>query len=205
MPDADNDGIAMLADALLRYFAELKSYRRVCRRHEGTVTVEKVGKGVRIVRTFSFQENAAACLRAGMEGLPGWEQTLFWGCEHKGWERLLRMRKAELQKRSGMHSVVVRGIAWEGRAILACGFASAEGILHVDLLLPPLPIELPRLPLRLIACALRCHEHLLPASVALPLQAYPRGQSLTIAEFLRRTTPQNLLASQCFPLPGAEK
>lgn len=209
MPSQDVNGdIVAIADALLSYLSELESYRKVCRRHWRTVTVSESKGGLRVCRRLLSAEHGKASLLSQIEGLPGWEATPFWASERIHWEHHLLKRQTELRNQAGLQPIIVRGIGWNGRAMLSSAFVSvADAALLVELLLPSLPTDLPELPLRKIALALWCHEYALPASIATPAPSHPQpgDESLSIEEYLQRTMPQNLVASQCFLHGGAEK
>lgn len=207
MPEpADSDGIELLADALWSYLAEVESYSTICRRHQGTAGVKDTGAGVRVSQYVPAKERIITSLRSSVGMLPGWEKTPFWSSEGKRWKRLHQGLEAKLQGQAGLRIIGVRGIGWEEHPLLVSACVSvSDALLRVDLWQLPVPTDLPELPLRTVARILRCHEHILPASVAFAVPFPPDSEALAVEEYLRRATPQNLCASQCFWLSGAER
>jgi hypothetical protein len=201
---ADADGLSALAAALAAYLAELDGYRAVCLRRGRSASIWDGGDGLRVRQEFGAADAVAETLRAAVLRLPGWDETAWWPAGRERWAGLMRRTKAEAASAGGRR-VALRGVAWDGRpALVSAGVPPGAAWLCVELVLPPLPADLPELPLRRVARALGCHEFLVPPSVALPPQASPGGGALTVREYLKRAMPNNLAVSQCIFGGGAE-
>ncbi len=203
----DNDGLFLLAEGLSGYLAEIIACRAVCRRHEETATVRRTAEVLHVQRRFDPARAPAAHLAARIGALPDWEGTLFWPTEGDRWERLLSRAAARGKEDPNSRPVALRGIAWEGRPVLvSIRSRGARAPTDVVTALPALPLDLPEPPLRLVASALRCHEHLLPTSLAPPLPLGMHGAGWShLRAYHERATPQNRYASQCFSQRRAGK
>lgn len=208
MSVVDNGGLDALTAALSAYLDELNDCHAICLRHEAFVTVQETVHGVWVGRTFSWHETLVESLRSNVERLPGWEETPFWPTEGGCWTGLLRRLRTAAPGATGTRHLLLRGLGWRGRALLAHAQSFREATqIRVELLLPPLPVVFADLPLRTVSLALRCHEFLVPQSVATPLRPPPgAGEAVfTLSEYLTRAMPENLFASQCFSQPRAEQ
>ena len=206
-PENEADALDLLTEAIVSYCEEIDECRRICLQHERTTVVYATPCALHLVQLFPWKEKTLAHLRLSVERLPQWDTSPFWKSEKSSWTTLLR----NIGKRAipgARHPLLARGIAWEGRPVLVCASSvQGESLLRLELLLPPILADVPELPLRVVASGLFCLESLLPERVAaaVPAAAVPQGRSLPLLEYLRRTMPQNLYASQCFSLGGAEK
>jgi len=206
--DSLNDGLASLETALAAYLEEIDEYRNICLQHERTTAVFITGQTLRIVKQFGCEQRAVAYLREATNRLPIWKKSPFFATSRKTWIGLEKEATERNGTGASARPLLARGIAWEGWPILVCAWSIQEqGLLQLDLCLPPVATELPELPLRRAATALRCHAHLLPDWVARPrpLPKLAQPGSLMLREFLERAMPQNLYASQCLSLRGAEQ
>jgi hypothetical protein len=203
-PDVDNDGLPDALAAVRAYLAELDAYRSAVLRCEPWATVRDRKDGLRVRQDVALADGAAESLRAAVRRLPGWDETVWWPSERKLWKSLLYRERAEARVAS-RRLAMLRGVSWNGRPVLASAWADGDSRLAVELILPPLPSDLPELPLRRVALALRCHEHLLPTSVTPPLTPpVPlAGGHLTVRGYLSRAMPKNTAASQCIFGGGA--
>lgn len=203
----DNDGLFLLAEGLSGYLAEIAACRAVCLRHESTATVWLTTGVLHVQRLFDPAPATAARLAARVEEFPGWEGTLFWPSEGERWERFRVRAAARGKEDPNARPAALRGIAWEGRPVLVNIRSRGSGApIVVETAMPSLPLDLPELPLRLVASGLRCHEDLLPGYLAAPLPLAKHGEGRShLRDYLERATPQNRYASQCFSQRSAGK
>jgi hypothetical protein len=198
---ADTDGLGDIAAALAAYLAELDVDRDVCRRHGQDAAARSAADGISVLRAFEAADAVVTALRAAVLALPGWKHSASWPTGKELGDHLMSDRKSAATRR-----VVLRGVAWEGWPVLVHAFMNAAGDrLAIALDSPAVPLDLGELPLRIVARALRCHEHLVPTALAVPLPFDPSGAdgALPVAEFLQRTTPQSLAAGQWILGDGA--
>jgi hypothetical protein len=180
------DGSASLAAGLYAYLQEVDGYRIVCRRHGGKAAVDAQEGGVRVTRCFESGSATVAHLQVATQLLPRWKRRI---SEERGAGK----------RRDGPRLLVQCDVLWEGRRLLVEAFQpSSTAVLHVELSLWPWESDLPELPLRMVATALRCHEFLLPDGIARPLPVPADGRGgREIRAYLMHAMPKNLYASQC--------
>jgi hypothetical protein len=201
MPDA----LTPLTEALYGYLAEIEEYRALCAENQSRAFVHMGEEVNHVVRWYALTDRAAACVRASLERLPGWEASPYWAAENACWQELASRQRSATG--GSPRRIALRGVAWKGKALLIDAAACPrEQVLTVAALLLPVrhPV-FPELPLRAVALSLACLEFLLPAAVASPV---PTGASrdpatFTIKKFLERAMPKNLFASQCISDLGA--
>jgi hypothetical protein len=192
-PAADTDGVDELIRVWSAYLGEITSCRAVCLRHVSTAAVRERGSTLRLRESFRPPEQIVDRLRTRVERLESWSRSPYWPSERRKWAAILGKATPHLRRSDGF--AIARGGEWEGRAILI--HARTQGSeLVVELAVPTVPSPLPELPLRIVAHALRCLEHLLPDIPALPLRP-DRGDS-TIGAYLARATPEHLIAGKLF-------
>lgn len=188
-PGNQPDWAALLAEALRNYLREVDDWRRVCTRHEQSAIVRESETGLEITRRFADREVNGRLLLAALARLPTEKRLAPKSLPFGGARgRLSSADESDDARRS---------FRWQGRTVaVRSGPDPADGaLLRVTLFVPPPVSDLPVLPLRVIAEALRCHEYLVPtgdAALAIP----PQFSGLTISAYLERAMPSNLYASQ---------
>jgi hypothetical protein len=199
-----SDPLGALSEAVSSYLEELDSYRAICLRHENTATAYATDRATHLVRVFARDEQALTHVRRAAKARPGWEVSPFWEAGRERREQLLKDVRRKRATRPSRAPLLCRGIAWEGRPMIVLVTVPDRKIVRLELILPPLYQEMPELALRTVASGLRCHEYLLPESVAraLPPSRSPVTRALPLREYLTRATPQNLYASQCVSARG---
>ena len=193
-----------LSGALLSYLQEVQEQHALVERHEGYVAIHTASKQLEVYRMFERNAETAQALRTAAERLPSWDQTPFWKQENNRWEKLAHEIEARMARHSKQHPILTRGIAWNNRPVLIHAYKfEPDPRMKVELILPTIPSLLPELPLRTLAQALQCHEYLIPSYIAKPVPPYEGHDTNfdTLSQYLSRTMPQGLYASQCFPSP----
>lgn len=190
---ADTDGLSCLTEGVHAYLQEIDDYRAVCRRHEGTAVVRQRRSQLQVARFFKNTSETATHLQSALRQLAALQGD---HGRRDGGKDARRWRRHSTQEKAWRCQIV-----WAGRLLSLDAYRSGEtAILQVNLHVPCVPRgDLPELPLRLLAEALRCHEFLLPDVVTAPLPVPPRQAAAFVGlrEYLLRVTPPNLLASQC--------
>jgi hypothetical protein len=201
--ELNGGALDLLTEALTGYLDELDESRALCLRHEEATEVCTTPSGLHVTQHVPWNTAAASTVCSAGKAMAGWQQSVFWKTEGQSWAK----REQDARRYVGRNLLLIRGVAWEGRPLLLCVSRQPKaGLLRVKVILLSLPVDLPELPVHQAASALRCLEHLLPRKAhSLPLSSLPKRGSLGLREFLMRTTPQNLAASQCFSLGGAGK
>jgi len=202
------DTLDLVTEGIISYLDELDGYRLACLRHETTTAVYGTDRALHLVQIFSGAKKTLAYVRRAARTLSGWERSPFWDTDQARWMQLLRDTNKRKATGSTRNLIFNRGVAWAGRPVLICVSSPADGrFFRLELLLPPLWQEPGMLPLRTVALGILCHEYLLPESVARPLppSTLPMARYLSPQRYLTRAMPQNLFASQCFSLGGAEQ
>jgi hypothetical protein len=201
------DGLLRIAEAIHLYLGEVQADAELCQRHEATIAVADTGHALATHEAYACSGAVEARVQQAAAALPSWQESPWWRGEGARWEQMKRALRAKARDGpGGRHPVIFRAAAWEGRPVLIQATAlNARAALVLGLHFPHVPAALPELSLRTAARALRCHEQLAPGAVARPLVPFLNGPKyLTIREYLRRTMPQNLYASQCFFHGSAE-
>lgn len=196
------DGLDRLADALLTYLNEVQNAADICRRHQALTVVHATRRCLTTTQRFQATQKLYEHLKKAAVTLPPWEESPWSKMQLRRWEQLGRA----VSTRAEMCTLQLRGVAWEEHPVLIHAVTSrSPDVVDIVLRLPAVPADLPELPSFTLARALRCHEHLVPDVVARPLSIGMDGgsASLTVPDFLKRTMPRNLYASQCFFAPGA--
>jgi hypothetical protein len=191
-----------LVQGLAAYLQEISDYGTVCRRHEGTATVCERGGTLRVIRSFQPGSQAVTHLFETVELLPRWR----WGAPRTNGEAAGALT-GRAQDGPGPRLPGRWDLAWEGRRVLVEAGAHPPAFhIEIEVCLFSREGELPELPLRALATALRCHEFLVPDGVApaLPRHPEPEREDCDISEYLLRAMPPKLIASQCIPPAGAE-
>ena len=189
----------LLAEALGSYLDEVAQYRSLCTKHEVTTGLCEEGEALHVLRLFPASDVIARHLCQAAARLPSWNESTAWKGNKQEWqelERSMRSRRAGCEQQSPL---VTRGIAWDDLPLLL--FADTrkrDSVLKIDLLIPPLREDLPLLPLRTIAQTLLCHAYLVPEVISppLPLSKLHGDRASAISEYLKRTMPHLLYASQ---------
>lgn len=173
-------------EAVYAYLQEVDDLRAVCRRHEGTAGVLEQEGILQLTRFFAPNSQITTYLESTLRQLPAWETDALW---------------PDAERRACQSSTFSRHtIVWEGcPLVVKVFFPTAAPFLQVDLLVPPWDGDLPRLPLRTLADALRCHEFLVPQAIAeaVPPPTDRQTRFLGIREHLERATPLNFCAAKC--------
>lgn len=189
-----SDGLSSVVEGIYAYLLEIDAYRAVCRRHEGTATVDEQEGSLRVTRRFQNRGETTAHLTAAVRLL-----ALRQRCRgRRGNGRGRRGCSVARDNNLDICSLVRRNIIWEGRPLrIGVREQGSRTVLHVDLCVYPPASDQSELPLRAVATALRCHEFLVPDTVALPLPGPGEGQERgSIREYLARAMPANLYASK---------
>lgn len=196
------DGLTGLADAILSYLREIQDCWTVCQRHEGTAVLRERHEGLEITRFFECRDQTLTHVESAIRLLAvdpriDGDDVPDLGCYGT------KQQDRGSPSSSGMRAAIV----WEARTgiVDACRSLSHASLLQVTLLLLPQGIDLPELPLRTVADALRCHEFLVPEVIGVPVPPPVSFRSLTVREYLQRAMPSNLHASQCIPRTRAEQ
>jgi hypothetical protein len=198
---SESDATATLVDlttGLYAYLTEVDAYGVICRRHRGRVLVGDDGD-VAVIRSFQETEKALAHLQIALTTMPPCPVGPAKGKSPRrpqtcGW----------WTSKEVITSVLQRTILWEGRRCSVHVWRIEPcSVLNVAVVLRPFGGDVPELPLRKVAIALRCHEALVPLTVAEASIVDPIRPLLAMEDYLRRAMPSNLWASQCFPLQGA--
>lgn len=193
------DGMPDLAEAILGYLLEIDGYRDTCLRCEGTAVVRAGSPGLEVIRYFARHDDTVSQLRSTIGRL-----SVRPSRNHHPFPMSLgTVSKSQAHDDSG--PLLRESIVWENRAALVhVTAADADAMrLQVSLLFPSVEGDLPKMPLRMLADALLCHEFLIPATVATPLPAKPDATSQAVCDYLKRTMPRNLYASQGISNLGA--
>ena len=196
------DPVATLATALGGYIDDIERDCRECLQEESVATVTDTGGNLRLSWAIPCKRATIAHLREVIDGLPGWKESHFWTSDRPRLEALENRSWTGVMV-SGPEAVVRRGISWVGRPVLVEAIPITRGKQMVlELLLPAVYREWPELPLRPVADAVRCYRVLVPDDLvrALPRSSLPATGAESIGQFLTRTMPSNLYASQCFAL-----
>lgn len=176
------DALACVSAGLYAYLLEIDGYRAICSRHQGTAVIVARSEVLRVVRFFESRSGAVAHLTTALMQLSHWPEHGPAAAIHPG------------------RSFPVEGeFVWENRQLGIRTRRLRAGLLvGVELTAPPWDGDLLELPLRRLANVLRCHEFLIP-EIKHPAAAPPAGEDgfLGIREYLKRTMPPNLVASQC--------
>lgn len=194
-----SDGLELLSQALHGYHQEIDAQRSLCDKHTPTAAIHTKGKELQLYRLFERDEATAEHLRRVTDALPSWEETLDWNREGKNWEKLERDITGRMTKHEELLPIVTKGVSWEGRPILIHAYKfEADPTMKVELVLPHVELENPELPLRTIASALRCHEHLVPEGLAQARPPYERHEAefISIPQYLSHTMPPELYATR---------
>lgn len=176
--------------------------RALCARHS-SAAIHTRGKSLQLYRIFESTSAVAKSLRRGTESLQGWEKSVHWKREKEALQKMEHEVIERMERHKELHAILTRGVAFEGRSILIHTYKfEPDPMLKVELIASPDPSP-EELPLQTIASLLRCHEFLVPESVAMAKPPYTRheAQFLTIPEYLSQTMPRGLYATQCFPPP----
>jgi len=201
-----HDGHELMV-GIYSYLTELKDMRDACMRHQDSAAIHEKGEALQIYRLFDRAFGTAQYLLRATERLPSWEQSCFWHSDAEQLSKLQRDVAARMNKHKKQHPIVTRGVAWEGYPILIHAYKfEPDPIMKVELVLPDVEEELPQLPLKKVASALKCHEYLIPKSVAEAKPPYERHETefSTLWDFVRRSTPPSLYAAYCFPSQGGQ-
>lgn len=194
---ASSDDLKLLTDALLAYLHEVQTDAKTCRHHVATTAIRHTSGCLSTLQQFPAGKITEEHLRKAVARLASWEESPLAKGARGRWKRLRQTINEQTEEKL----LFSTGVAWEGYPVWIHAAVSERALLTVELLLPSLPGDLPTLPSRMLATALRCHEYLIPNMVARPLSPATGGRGggyLTIPEYFRRAIPQNLYASQCF-------
>lgn len=199
------DGLELLRDALYGYFMEIESCRVICARHESEAAIHSKGKTLQLYRLFKRDEVTAKQIINAVKELPGWEESIYYkkgGKLHRLWEKMYKEVEHRMVKHKKLRSIVTRGVEWEGLPILVHGYKyEPDPVMKVELLVAPYESPAPELPIQIMSSLLRCHEHIVPEYIASPLPPYERHEAAfeMISDYLSRTMPKDLYATQCLP------
>lgn len=183
-----HDSLALCAEAILHYLEEVNRCWKVCRQHAQTAAVQDSDQYLVVFREFHHDDSVLEYLQGSSKQLECMEDDQ----QNK--------RRAE----GASHVVMSRSIVWETLSLrVRASLHPAASLLRVDLIVPTHHGDLPQLPLRLLARALRCHDFLLPRCITAPLPLGLDETPFSIRRYLTRAMPQNLYASQCISPSGA--
>ncbi len=199
-----NDGLSLASEAIHDYLMEIHSMGNICLRHANTAAIHDRGDILQVYRLFKREELTARTLRKASNELEGWEHSPFWPSERIHWTKLAAEVARRVDRHSRQHPIVTRGILWNGRPFLIHAYKfEPDPVMKVEIVVPDLPDSIEELPLRAVASSLECHEYLVPSYITTPLAPWVHHEAKfsTISEYLSRTMPTQLYASQCFPLP----
>jgi hypothetical protein len=194
-----DESLSLFAEALDGYHQELADQVAICKKHSQTAAIHDKGKELQLYRLFHRDAAVAEHLRNAAETLPSWQEALDWSNEGQKWEKIKQDVTGRMTKHNELLPLVTKGIAWEGRPVLIHAYKfEADPMVKVELVLPHVERELPTLPLRTIASALRCHEYLVPSELAEARPPYERHEAefLSIPQYLSQTMPSSLYATQ---------
>ncbi len=197
------NGLTMFADAALAYLREIEVQRALCIKHNETAAIHDRGQSLQIYRLFKRDEVTARQMRNATEKLQPWEDSPYWQANRKQWVDMEQQVVRRMEKHHKQHPIITRGIVWEGvMPILVHAYKfEPDPIMKMELIVPPFGNLVPQLPLQLIAASLQCHEYLVPNYIAEPLPPYDHHEAKfsTLLEYLSRTMPRGLYASECLP------
>lgn len=194
-----DESLCLFAEALDGYRQELVEQASFCKKHEQTAAIHDKGKELQLYRLFHRDAAVAEYLRKTTETLPTWKEALDWSSEGQKWEKLERDVIARMTKHGKLLPIVTKGVTWEGCPVLVHAYKfEADPVMKVELVLPHVERELPTLPVRTIASALRCHEYLVPSELAEARPPYERHEAdfLSIQQYLSQTMPPSLYATE---------
>jgi hypothetical protein len=185
----------MAIDAYLRYIIELHA---VCVRNESIAAVTD-SFGTTVSRYFRAADVPAAQLRASVSGLPSLNESPYWDGGEPPIPGVATGREAQ-----ATHAVPIvgRGACWDGRPVYVRADSGPGDTVCLTVQVPPIAALAPELPLRTLAVALRCHEHLVPPSSAkaVLLSELSLARVRSPLEHLKRAMSSKLYASQCIRL-----
>ena len=192
-----SSGIALLAEAMSEYMKEVESMYALCKANNHKAAIHERGKEFQLYRLYENSEKnreiTGKMLRNATSKAEGWEDSPYWAQDGKQWALIEKQVKNKTLKHERLNPFLTRGISWEGIPVLVHAYKfEPDPVMKVELILPEYTSELPQSPLRRIASALRCHEHLVPHYIAEPLPPYTRHETRfsTIAEYLSRHMPK---------------
>lgn len=193
-----DSSLVFAAKALNLYIRDVEVQRALCSKHLATAAIHDKGQELQIYRQFDRREETAASIRRFGDLLPSWDETLEWATQKS---HLIKVQKAierRMEKHTRQNPVYTRGVAWEHRPVLIHAYKfEPDPILKLEIVLPSVKRHIEELPIHLVCCALRCHEYLVPEFVAPAKPPYERHETdfLTLTEYLSRTMPSGLLAT----------
>jgi hypothetical protein len=195
-----DNGIGLLASAAYEYLSEIEKLRSLCERHAKSTAIHEKGNGLQVYKMFPRERSIASSIHRTTKTLCDWNTSQFWQPNRSDLEKVERDIRARLTKHKKLDEILTKGVAWESRPILIHAYKfQTDSCLKVELVI--LEIDVPELSLHTIASALRLHEYLVPDYIAHAKPPYERHECAfaTIWEYLWRTMPKELYATQCFP------
>jgi hypothetical protein len=196
----EDNGLASVAAALGRYLEEIDGYRRLCDGHRSTAAIRTPMKWLQVARSFEDTPDMVRRLQEVLQKLQPWEESYYWARLGTQWEAFKKRSAAHITPPGGaIEHLVLRGFVWMHTPVLGHVYRlPGHAGVSVELSAPPLPTDLPVLPLRALALLLDCHESLVPPrlAAAIPLKAHQQAKSWTVKEYLSRTMPPRLYASR---------
>lgn len=184
-----------LASALSEHFRENGGMIDVCRRNEKIAAVHDGGDDqLEVYRLFERDAKTATHMRRSAENLPPASKTDHWKDYGVMWEQSAKQMEQRMTQK-GQIPIVTRWIAWEGLPVWVHGYKfDAHPNMKLELILPDAVRPIKDHPLRRMSTVLRCHEFLVPQSVAKPLAPYDRHETKfqTIIEYLLKELPEDM-------------
>jgi len=177
-----------IVQGLFGYLQELDGYRVVCLRSAETAAVSPQQGGIQVIRHFDGTPSLIAHLEAVVPLLPP-----------RSRRARVEAARPEIPLRPDLRPVIAHAGVWEARdVVVEVQVSSGPAAKQVEVGLFLSEIDVPELPLRMLATALRCHEFLVPHDIAPALQLPSEEVEgiQTIHQYLERAMPRNLAASQ---------
>lgn len=200
-------GLSLLSTAIYGYLEDIANIKVLCGQYEANTAIHDRGRTLQVYRLYERHADTARSIRDMTQSLPSWKESLFWETEYNKFEKLERDVTARMKKHEKLHPIATRGVSWERWPMLVHAYKfEPDPVMKVELVIPKCSSPLPELPVRDIVRALQCHSHLVPECVAKPLDPWTRHEAKfsTISEYLSRTMPDNLYATQCFQKSPSE-
>lgn len=196
----ESDGVSMLAQLHYEYVQDINRAYLTCKLHEKTAAVHDRGESLQIYSLFERNAETAETIRTSASLLGGWEESPFYKADGKKWEQGASQIERRMAKHSKQQPIITRGVDFEDYPILVHAYKfEPDPVMKVELVIPEYQCEAQPLSINIVAAALRCMDFLVPSYIAAPLAPYAHHEArfTTILEYLKKTMPQNAIASLC--------